>query len=310
MDISVIVCTWNNSGRLEITLDAIAKCIIPEKVKWEIILINNNCTDNTDYIASKFANSLPLRYVKELHSGKSFALNRALAISCGKLIIFGDDDIRPCKEWICEYWFAYKRKAQGYYFGGPLESEFENQEISSELTKYAPPSVRGLDWGGNEHCLSSGEYFVGANWACPLEYLRVVGGFDVSKNYIGGEERIKLGEDTNIMKRLIESGFSPWYLPKAKVSHYVPSHKISLRHIAERRRAYGYYVGEHDTFKQCPCITGIPRWMYKKLFILWTKWILAKLQRKKGYEFYLGFQELLGNMKGIRDNLAKQHSNI
>ena len=64
IDVCVMLCTWNNSSRLRITLDAIAQCEVPEGLCWELVLVNNNCTDDTDAVAAEFAERLPNSYFK------------------------------------------------------------------------------------------------------------------------------------------------------------------------------------------------------------------------------------------------------
>ncbi len=65
MDISILICTWNNSKRLRIALDFISHCTIPKGLDWEVVLVNNNCTDDTDKVVEDFSSKLPLKYVNE-----------------------------------------------------------------------------------------------------------------------------------------------------------------------------------------------------------------------------------------------------
>ena len=81
MNVSVIICTWNNCRRLAITLDAISQCVIPPNLQWELVLVNNNCTDETQRVAREFANKLPLVYVEEPQQGLSRAKNKGLRVA-------------------------------------------------------------------------------------------------------------------------------------------------------------------------------------------------------------------------------------
>jgi hypothetical protein len=35
MDLSIVLCTWNNCRRLAQTLDAIGRCAVPQRLNWE-----------------------------------------------------------------------------------------------------------------------------------------------------------------------------------------------------------------------------------------------------------------------------------
>jgi glycosyltransferase involved in cell wall biosynthesis len=173
VDVSVVIPTWNNAERLGITLDAVAACHVPDRLRWELIVVANNCTDRTRDAAAPFSARLPLTYLEESSQGSSNARNRGVAEARGALILFADDDVRPCRDWIALYWSTYQATGDHHYFGGPLRSEFENGfRPDRELLRVANRSVAGFDYGP----LGPGEEFLEANWACPAAALRVVGG--------------------------------------------------------------------------------------------------------------------------------------
>ena len=63
--ISVIMATWNNARRLRITLEALNRCAAPEGLRWELVLVANNCTDDTAPVAHSFHDRLPFVYLEE-----------------------------------------------------------------------------------------------------------------------------------------------------------------------------------------------------------------------------------------------------
>lgn len=302
MDLSVMICTWNNSRRLAITLDSISRCTIPDNLKWELVVVNNNCTDETDQVAQEFADKLPLVYVHEPQQGLSRARNAGLKASSGRLIAFTDDDVKPCAEWITAYWNAYQAKPTGSYFGGPVESEFEVSKVDEELLRLATAAISGLDWGRRARTLAPNEYFISANWACPAEALRASGGFDTRKGLDPSCGRVRTGEETDLMNRLEKIGLSPWYLPEARIVHFVPVHKCSLKYILARKEAGGFNdAGQYMDSRQGLIIGGIPRWMYRTAFDRWLRWVSGRLRGKKGYRELLDYRYIIGIMKGIHE---------
>ena len=61
VDVSVAICTWNRAKLLDQTLTQMRQLRIPAGLTWELLVVNNNSTDDTDAVASRHASSLPLR---------------------------------------------------------------------------------------------------------------------------------------------------------------------------------------------------------------------------------------------------------
>ncbi|WP_263808691.1 glycosyltransferase [Salinibacter sp.] len=258
MDISVVLCTYNNAERLRITLQSFCRLNEPEKLDWELVTVNNNSTDDTETVIRSFDDQLPIRYVYEPEQGLSRARNAGLDFAGGELIVFTDDDVKPNSDWLTAYWEAYRERPEGYYFGGPIESEYEGEPPDEDLLRAAPPSVAGLDYGPDARILSPEEIFVGANWACPAGALKEVGMFDESKG-LNAQKNAKLGEEIDLMSKLSED-MKGWYVTKAKIKHFVPSSKSNVEHVVSRnlmgldkkhlknnkkpKKVFGIYVGQ------------------------------------------------------------------
>ncbi len=242
VDISVVVCTWNNCERLRSTLEAFAKCPATDGFTWELLVVANNCSDRTAEVADGFARQLPLIYVEEPIQGLSHARNRGLATARGELIVFADDDIEPCADWLALYWAAYRENRPGaHLFGGPIVSKYEGDPPPPEMASHAPASVVGYDL--DQPRGATQEYFLSANWACPAEALRQVGGFDTRLGISGDAAVTISGEETDLQRRLRDTGLTPFYIPDACVRHWVPREKCALAHIAGRSEGNGYYRG-------------------------------------------------------------------
>lgn len=308
MDISVIMATWNNNKRLGITLESIAQCRVPEEVSWELIVVNNNCTDDTDSVVGRFIARLPLVYVKEPVQGLSRARNKGLQTAKGKLIIFTDDDVQPAKEWLASYWEAFCRYGQGFYFGGPIESEFESLDFDKDLIPLAPCSVRGFDLNALSGPTNEGKRFMGANWACPAAILKELRGFDESFGLNPVSGRVMTGEESELIRSLNEKGWQGYYVAEARICHYVPADKCRLPHIASRWEAAGEKQAKEimrtQDFQNRP---RMPFWVCKQLVISWIKWALKKVCFQKGYAEYKLLCKYTRLIKVLKSEL-KEHS--
>jgi glucosyl-dolichyl phosphate glucuronosyltransferase len=296
-DLSVLICTWNNCRRLAITLEALTACQIPDGVRWELVLVSNNCTDETDRVADEFKRRLPLVYLSEPRPGVSKARNAALKVARGKLLLFTDDDVRPDTNWIAEHWRAYQAHPTGYYFGGPVESEFEGAAPDAELAALAPPSVVGLDLGNTEGVNCGAMKFIGGNWSCPREIVIQLGGCDEEMGQDPSTGRVRVGEETDQMRRLEEAGWRPWYLPQAKLAHFVPRSKCTIEHIAARAEAAGFYEAPMEIGHGGRCIYGVPGWAIKEAGRRWCRWAAARATGQKAYLDYVRWRSMIGMIR-------------
>ena len=95
MKISVIICCYNSSNRIEPTLKSLSGQKFQD-VAWEVIVVNNNSNDNTSKITQElwgsFKCDIPFRVVDEPQPGLSFARKRGVSSSKSEYVLFCDDD--------------------------------------------------------------------------------------------------------------------------------------------------------------------------------------------------------------------------
>ena len=302
VNVSVVLCTWNNCRRLRATLNSISRCTIPAAIEWELILVNNNCTDRTDEVANDFCGKVPLIYIHEPRQGLSRARNAGLNTAAGHLVLFTDDDVMPCANWIGSYWDAYQERPYGFYFGGPVESRFVGDRPDRELLPLGPYSVKGLNWGPLPKVLDAGEQFIGANWACPRDPLKATGGFNKALGLNPSCDEVRTGEENEIMLKLREQGLSPWYLPQAMIVHFVLPEKVTLKHIGLRARSSAYYkaIKNPEKYKCGPFLFGVPIWLYKDVFTCLRRWASYKVKGGTGYREYVKLNRLIGILTALR----------
>ena len=78
MIVTVAICTWNRAKLLDRTLTQMHQLRIPADVEWELLIVNNNCTDETDPIIARHETALPIRRLFEPNPGLSNARNCAV----------------------------------------------------------------------------------------------------------------------------------------------------------------------------------------------------------------------------------------
>ena len=98
--ISVILCTYNRDKYIYNVLRSVAENDYPRE-QYEIVLVNNNSTDNTEAECRRFQADFPdirFLYCVETNQGLSHARNRGIRESHGDLLAYVDDDATVNKE--------------------------------------------------------------------------------------------------------------------------------------------------------------------------------------------------------------------
>lgn len=124
MKFTVAICTWNRASLLSRVLTQLARIHHPA-CAWEVVVVNNNSTDDTERVLDAFAGRLALRPVFEHRPGLSHARNAAVGQATGDYIVWTDDDALVDVSWLAAYRRAVERRPEAAVFGGPVRPQFE-----------------------------------------------------------------------------------------------------------------------------------------------------------------------------------------
>jgi GT2 family glycosyltransferase len=91
MKISVVIPTHNRADALELTLLHLSQQQLD--APWEVVVVNNRCTDNTDEVVTGRSFPAPLRLVHEATPGPAAARNAGARQAAGEYLLFMDNDI-------------------------------------------------------------------------------------------------------------------------------------------------------------------------------------------------------------------------
>src|SRR5262245_28397298 len=125
--IDLIVCTYDNAALLDRTLAALGRQRVSSGVTWQVLVVDNNCTDRTPEVVAEHsrAGGVPLRMVREPRQGLTPARLCGVRNTAGEWIAFVDDDCLLAEDWVEEAArFAALHPACGA-FGGQVVLEWE-----------------------------------------------------------------------------------------------------------------------------------------------------------------------------------------
>ena len=96
LDATVLIATYNRAALLDETLQSIRALRVDAGRTWEVMVVDNNSTDDTRAVVERQARDfpVPLRYLFEARQGRSSALNAGIAAACRHVIAMTDDDVR------------------------------------------------------------------------------------------------------------------------------------------------------------------------------------------------------------------------
>ena len=295
MNASIVLCTYNRASTLSRALESLSDLDVPVGLDWEVLVVDNNSTDDTRAIVERVVAEarLPCRYLFEPSQGKSFALNAGIAQALGQVLVFTDDDVTFDRGWLRALLAAFDAPDCAGVGGQiiPVWPAPPPRWFSDTGPYRLLPAVVGYQFDTSGPVIRPP---YGANMA----YRRVM--FDRYGRFrtdIGprGRERIT-GEDTEFGRRVLNGGEQVIYVPGAIAYHPVEPERMTLRYF-ER-----YYFGEgRKNVRAFPLPPGtvrwlgIPRYFYRDLVEHLFRWGTSLNPRARAFHRFSTWQ-VLGRM--------------
>ena len=226
--VTVAIPTYNRAKYLRQTLAGIAAQRFPRD-HVEVLVIDNNSTDDTAEVVAAFADAWPApRRIVETRQGLDFARNRAVAEARGEIIVFGDDDILVEPDWLAQITV-------------PLLADADARRIGAVGGEVVPVFPDGLpDWVREWHAplafrpdagpLEAKHCPMGANLAFPRWVFERLGLFHTALDRAAGN--YFSGGDSEMIRRVRAAGLKVWFAPGAAVRHQMPAGRTTFRYAA------------------------------------------------------------------------------
>ena len=218
--ISVVICTYNRGKFIGDALKSLADQRL-EASNFEIIIVNNNCTDNTEEICTNFIKSNPnldIQYVIETNQGLSFARNRGIKESKHEIITYIDDDAYANADFLWNIQLFFKSQPNVVGLGGKVIPKYEIEE-PKWMNKYLDGFVAKLDKGEQVLQFNKNEYPVGCNMTYTKTVLKQAGGFNNKLKWRADDKYIGI--------QIREISEEVYYVPSVFVEHTIDAYRTS-----------------------------------------------------------------------------------
>lgn len=270
--ISIIVATYNRAQQLLGTLESLVQQDLLA-AEWECIVVDNNSKDDTQALFAEFAEAnrgFNIRIVREERQGLSFARNRGVEESRGKIIAIIDDDETVNEEFARGYLELFDKYEIAVAAGGRVVPSYPSGRPSwlSHFTEI--PIANPTDWGDGIRKFPKGRIPAGGNMAFRREILLKYGGFDTSLGRVGG--KLTGGEESDLFERLANDGVEFWYAPNSIIYHIIGKEKLTADYF--KRLSYNtgvsqYHRAELHNRVAKLYIAEVVKWVVTLLLSVW-----------------------------------------
>jgi len=273
--VTVAVCTWNRCGLLRATLEQMTHLRQPPG-GWELVVVDNNSTDQTAAVITSFESRLPIRDVLEVQPGLSHARNRAVREAAGEYLVFTDDDVLVDPEWLVAYDAAFRAYPEAAQFGGPIEPWFEGTppDWLTRVFDQVSPAYAAIDHGPTPVPLDDAHLVFGANIAARMSVLTRYN-FDPKLGRTG--TNMLSGEETTVFAAMRRDGFAGWWVPAARVRHFIPRERQNLKYLRRWHSGVGWYQGMAPASPEEHSLFSVPFWVWRQLVEYGTRYCVDRV---------------------------------
>ena len=277
--ISVIICTYNRDKYIYNVLQSLAQGTLPAS-QYEIVLVDNNCTDHTPTEVDRFCKDDPqvsLRYCEEPHQGLSHARNCGIKESNGDILVYVDDDATVNPEYLATYSEWFEKHPETDAAGGPIIPHYETGSEPRWMTYFIKRLLTGyLYFGDKPKPFPGDNYPGGGNAAYRSSVFRKVGLYNVELGRNG--DNLGGGEEKDIFDKMKREGMQFIYLPGAILYHSIPAYKLEpdyfnrlTKGIGQSERARTLRIGKSSFRKRK--LSELKKWC--ATIVLWCFYLIT-----------------------------------
>ena len=219
MKLSIVICSYNREKYILDAMNSVKNQIIDSSF-FELVVINNNSTDNTDVICRAFEKTkgnLQYTYVIEEKAGLSNARNCGIEHSKGEIITFIDDDAIAEPDFAANIINHFSKNPEIDALGGKVLPIFPNNMEPKWLSHYLNGLVTKVDFGDIVKPYSN-KYPAGCNMSFRKIVFDELGGFNPNL--------VWRNDDKYIFLKLKNAHKKTLYTPDVVVHHNIDEYRL------------------------------------------------------------------------------------
>jgi glycosyltransferase involved in cell wall biosynthesis len=201
---------------------------------------------------------LPIVPLNHPRPGKSGALNAALELARGELVVFTDDDVEADPNWLAAFAACAAIRSEFGVFGGRIVPDWERAP-NAPFLKWIPVGSTFAVVDDNESGPCAPDKVWGPNTAIRRALLGEHVRYREDIGPVPGG-RFAMGEDLEIVLRLARMGVRTYRCAEAVIHHRVPASSMNEGWVQKRAERLGYGVPAifPDQVPDGPRLSGVP----------------------------------------------------
>lgn len=240
---TVAICTRNRAVALRRALESVCALELPPDTSWEVVLVDNMSSDDTQNVIASFRARLPLRDFVEPSLGIAAGRNRVVAEARGDYILWIDDDAIVSPPWLAAYLEAFDRFPHAAVLGGPIRVAFDGPvpdwfsrvlPLTRDIYAHRDLSPEPIVLPASDDMLPFGTNYVTRT----SDQRRFVYDTRLGRH---PEHPGRGCEETELMLTMLQSGLEGRWVPGATVTHLKSVDRANLAFIAQHCASYGAY---------------------------------------------------------------------
>jgi len=241
--VSIVICCYNSSELLPVTLRHIINQKVPDDIPWEIIIVDNASTDNTSEIAKNIWENhnclAPFKIVKESEPGLSAARLKGFNTAKYDFIVLCDDDNWLHEDYVKNVYDIMLSNSLIGVLGGQSKAEFnvlkpkwfddwkDSYAIGTQDSNDGDLTfTRGYVWGASM-CVRKKAW----------DHLSSTGFKSKLTDRKGNT--LSSGGDTEICFALRNEGWKIWYDHRLKFKHFISEKRLNWNYLKKLFRGFG-----------------------------------------------------------------------
>ncbi len=244
-DFTVAIPTYNGASRLPKVLAKLAQQTGIENLAWEVIIVDNNSTDDTAKVVQEYqatwSKSMPgvaLKYFFEPEQGAAFARLKAVREAQGEWIGFLDDDNLPDPDWIAAAYSFAQAHPQAGAIGGQIHGDFEVQPQAGFEKIQQFLAIR--EHGSEPYIFDAANIRLPPAAALVVRKQAWLESVPPRPRLTGKLPGLLIqGDDYEPLLYIYKNGWEIWYNPAMHTHHQIPRWRLERAHLLSIARGCG-----------------------------------------------------------------------